>query len=257
MLLYLRDKQHLKSITEAEGNLAAIAWAYEGRRLSELADVAAMVNTNRAGTREGVELKPATIKQRLALLKAACRWGWKKHSLCESDPTTRMQLPTVRNERHVYATRQQMLQLARAADRHDVRVLIRVAFYSGMRLSEVCRAQVQGGAFFLADTKNATSRAVPIHPKLSTCLKHLPITTPKSTLERAWQRARSACGLGHIHFHDLRHSSASEMINADVDLYTVGQVLGHKDPRSTQRYSHLTHEKLAAAVGRIGSKRTV
>ena len=58
----------------------------------------------------------------------------------------------------------------------------------------------------------------------------------------------------HIHLHDLRHSTASEMINADVDLYTVGAVLGHKDPRSTQRYAHLMHQKLAAAVGKIGQK---
>ena len=57
-----------------------------------------------------------------------------------------------------------------------------------------------------------------------------------------------------LQLHDLRHSPASEMINADVDLYTVGQVLGHKDPRSTKRYSHLRHGTLAAAVGTIGRK---
>lgn len=254
VLLYLQDKRHLKSYTKAEENLAAIAWAYQGRTLSELADVANTVSAHRQAVREGKTLSPATIKQRLALLKAACRWAWKKHEICDADPTTRMQLPTVRNERHVYATRLQMLQLARAADRHDVRVLIRVAFYSGMRLSEVQRAQLRGDAFFLADTKNDTARSVPIHPKLRTCLKHLPLTAPTSTLERAWQRARERCGLQHIHLHDLRHSAASEMINADIDLYTVGQVLGHKDPRSTKRYAHLTHNKLAAAVATIGRR---
>ena len=56
----------------------------------------------------------------------------------------------------------------------------------------------------------------------------------------------------HFHFHDVRHSAASEMINAGVDLYTVGAVLGHKDSRSTQRYAHLATDTLAAAVGRIG-----
>lgn len=69
---------------------------------------------------------------------------------------------------------------------------------------------------------------------LLTCLRHLPIATPKPTLEAAWRRARAACGLEHVHLHDLRHSTASELINAGVDLYTVGAVLGHKDPRSTQ-----------------------
>ena len=45
-----------------------------------------------------------------------------------------------------------------------------------------------------------------------------------------------------------------ELINAGVDLFTVGRVLGHKDPRSTQRYSHLAIDTLTAAVGKIGRK---
>lgn len=251
---YLRDKRHLKSYRSAAENLAAIAWAYQGKPLSQLADVARLVSDTREGVREGVTLKPATVKQRLALLKAACRWAWKQHAICDADPTTRMQLPDVRNERHVYLTRRQMLQLASAADRHDVRVMIRAAFYTGMRLGELMRVEVAGGALHLADTKNGTRRSVPAHPRLRTCLPYLPLRAPKSTLQRGWQRTREVCGLGHAHLHDLRHSSASEMINAGVDLYIVGAVLGHKDPRSTQRYAHLRHETLAEAVGRIGRK---
>lgn len=44
------------------------------------------------------------------------------------------------------------------------------------------------------------------------------------------------------------------MVNAGVDLYTVGAVLGHRDPRSTKRYAHLTARTLADAVGTIGRK---
>ena len=58
-----------------------------------------------------------------------------------------------------------------------------------------------------------------------------------------------------MHFHDLRHSAASEMINVDIALYTVGAVLGHKDARATKRYAHLATRTLAAAVGQIGKKR--
>jgi site-specific recombinase XerD len=61
-------------------------------------------------------------------------------------------------------------------------------------------------------------------------------------------------GLGHARLHDLRHSAASEMINAGVDLYTVGGVLGHKSQVSTARYAHLAQAKLKAAVGTIGAK---
>ncbi len=44
------------------------------------------------------------------------------------------------------------------------------------------------------------------------------------------------------------------MINAKVDLYTVGAVLGHKDPRSTVRYSHLATATLADALRTVGKK---
>ena len=54
--------------------------------------------------------------------------------------------------------------------------------------------------------------------------------------------------------HDLRHSAASAMINAGVDLYTVGGVLGHQSATSTKRYSHLATSTLAAAVSMIGKK---
>jgi integrase len=252
--LYLRDKRHLKSFTATAEHLGQIAWAYAGKPLSALPAVAAEVVGAREGAREGTTLSDGTIRGRLAVLKAACRWAWKKHAICPHDPTARMQLPSPRNERHVYATRRQMLQLARAADRHDVRVLIRTAFYSGMRLGELQRVEVDGDMLHLADTKNGTRRSVPVHPAIRTCLPYLPLAAPKRTLQRGWERARALAGMEHLHIHDLRHSSASEMVNAGVSLYEVGQVLGHKDPRSTQRYAHLTADTLAGAIRKIGRK---
>ncbi len=253
---YLRDKTHLKSHRKALENLAQIAWAYEGKRFSDLPAVAELVNATREGVRDGVVLSSATVHQRLALLKAACRWGWKKHAMCENDPTARMILPVVRNERHVYASRTEAGRLARAADRRDVRALILAAFYTGMRLGELQRVEVRGDTLVLSDTKNGDRRAIPAHPKLARLgiLKQLPIATPKNTLQAAYRRARVRAKLPHIRIHDLRHSAASEMINADVDLYTVGAVLGHKDPRSTKRYAHLRQATLAGAIGKIGQK---
>jgi integrase len=246
---YLRDKSSLKSHKAAQQHLAAIAWAYLGKPMSALPAVAREVVAS-AGA-----LKPATVRQRLALLKAACRWGWKAHGLTPHDPTARMQLPAVRNERHVYASRAEVGRLAWAADRRDLRALILLAFYTGMRLGELKRAEPVGAALVLADTKNSDRRAIPVHPSAMRLLRYVPFAAPKITLQRAFQRARARAGLPHIHLHDLRHSAASEMINNDVDLYTVGAVLGHRDARSTKRYAHLKHETLAAAIGKIGKKR--
>lgn len=251
---YLRDKTGLKSYRSAAEHLGAIAWAYAGRPMSKLPEVAAAVNANRAGVREGIVVSAATVRNRLAVLKAACRHAWKVHGLTQSDPTSRMQLPTVKNARHVYASRAEVAALLRGCDRWDVAILILAAFYTGMRLGELQRVGVAGQMLELADTKNGDRRTVPVHPRLARWLKYLPLQAPKITLQRGFERARVRAGLPHIHIHDLRHSAASEMVNAGVDLYTVGQVLGHRDARSTARYSHLRHDTLAEAVGKIGRK---
>ncbi len=250
VILYLTDKAGKKAIKQTREHLAAIAWAFTGKTFSELTAIA------RAITAHGLEVgwAPATIKQRLAWLKAACRWGWKKHDMGEQDPTVKMQLPEVKNERHVYMDRGQMLALAWFSRSHSVRILLRTSFYSGLRLGELGTVEVLNGMLYLPETKNGERRSVPAHPKIQTCLQYLPLSMPKATLWKYLDRARKEAGLEGTTFHTARHSAASEMINAGVDLYTVGQVLGHKDPRSTQRYAHLTARALTSAVGKIGQK---
>jgi integrase len=60
----------------------------------------------------------------------------------------------------------------------------------------------------------------------------------------AWDHAVQRAGLKDFTFHSLRHSAASVLVQAGVPLYTVGQILGHKDPRMTARYSHLSQDHL-------------
>ena len=49
-------------------------------------------------------------------------------------------------------------------------------------------------------------------------------------------------------FHSLRHSYASRLVSRGVDLYVVGQLMGHSDLTMTKRYSHLRPDTLQAAV---------
>lgn len=250
VILYINDKRdRLKGFQSTVEHLNAIAYAYHGRPMSELPAVAAVVCGE-------TKWAPATIHQRLAWLKAACRWAWKKHNLTEHDPTGRMQLPSVTgNARHVYLSRRDMLTLARASGVPAVRVLMRCAFYTGMRLGELGRVEVDGDMLHLPDTKNGTRRSVPIVPKIRTCIDYLPLSMPDSTLHKYLTAARKKTGIVGNTFHDLRHSTASELINAGIDLHTVGKILGHKDARSTERYAHLTAGTLADAMGNIGKRR--
>lgn len=260
---YLRERApQLKRRANVEAELALMFWAYQGRPLSALPDVCKAYQSKAARDSEADRrrpLSPATIRNRIRYLTAACRYAWKHAGMGTHDPAARVTVPEVRNERQTYIGRAEMLQIARACTNRKARMVIRVAFYSGMRLSEILAARVVGNCWMLDDSKNGTPRMVPIHPRVAVCARRLKPTPDaqipkKITIQRCWQKARAKVGRVDLHFHDLRHSTASELINAGVDLYTVGRVLGHKDSRSTQRYSHLAVETLMAAVAKIGGR---
>lgn len=229
-------------------------WAYAGRYIDELPDVAREYVANAIGE-DGEPLAMATIRNRLAYIRAACRYAYKHHGYAQHDPAERMTLPSAKNERHHYVTRKEMLQIARRIRSRPCRRAVIVAFYSGMRQREILSCKLTEGAFLLEDTKNGERRMVPIHPKLKCYLGRMPIKAGASTISHNFKDAAMSIGLGHLRFHDLRHSTASALINAGIDLYTVGGILGHKNHKSTQRYAHLATDTLAAAVAKIGQKR--
>lgn len=255
MLAYLtRHAPGLKNRNDLEGALAILLPFYQGKSLSALPDVAKDYVEQAKG------IKPATIKNRLAYLRAACRWAWKHEGMGEHDPAERMVLPKVKNARHVYLARSQVLPVFRRMGLSWSRDAARVAFYTGWRISEVLTAQpleVSGQlCLSIPDSKNGQPRVVPVHPKVAHLVRgHWPPSVTKWTASKETKKALRDCGLGHARLHDLRHSAASEMINAGVDLYTVGGVLGHKSQVSTARYAHLAADKLRGAVLKIGARR--
>jgi integrase len=250
--VYLENHTQLKSFENIEQELLGMRDFYDRRPLGDLAGVCKEY-TKQATRLDGKPLSPATKRNRIRYLTSACRYAWKEHGMGSHDPAERVTVPAVNNSRQHYATRAEMLAIARACTNRNARMAIRIAFYSGMRLGEILRAVVRGNCWVLADTKNSNPRVVPIHPKVAVCARRFK-PGPKITIQRNWEKARARAGFDHLRFHDLRHSAASELIAQDVDLYTVGRILGHKDSRSTARYSHLAVGKLAEAVGRMGKK---
>ena len=100
-------------------------------------------------------------------------------------------------------------------------------------------------------SKTGKPRLVPVPAVAQKFLKALPLPLTYWQLNDEFVAARDAARLSHVRFHDLRHTAASWLINAGVDLYTVGRILGHSTPLTTQRYAHLSHASLKRAMAKL------
>ncbi|MFH1007853.1 MAG: site-specific integrase [Candidatus Latescibacterota bacterium] len=108
-------------------------------------------------------------------------------------------------------------------------------------------------------TKNYESRTIPMnsflygvlrkHPRRinSTFVFSNPEGKPWDNVRQSLSNAAERAGIGHLGLHALRHTFASQLVMAGVDLRTVQKWMGHKNIKTTMRYAHLapSHERAA------------
>jgi site-specific recombinase XerD len=117
------------------------------------------------------------------------------------------------------------------------------------------------------ETKSGRTRQIPLTIKLSTLLKlhklecvkkykRLPEYvfvhsghrySPSYVSDTFTKTARKA-GLEGVHFHTLRHSFASLLVQRGVSLYVVQGLLGHSSIRVTEQYAHLAPSTLRKGI---------
>lgn len=150
---------------------------------------------------------------------------------------------------------------ARRGQRLNVRLMLLLAAYAGLRCVEVAAVHhddYSDGLLYVTG-KGGKRRVVPIeHPELVTAL---------STFEGylfPWReghvtpghvtRLMSAMLPDHWTGHTLRHRFATEAYAGTRDLLAVGQLLGHSRPETTQRYVRLPSDALLAGVRAAASE---
>jgi len=148
-----------------------------------------------------------------------------------------------------------------------------VALHTGLRRGEQFRLRwsehvdFKTGIVTVADSKSGEPRHVPMNDTVRAVLRALPSRlksawvfpsetgeTPldaQNFVNRVFLPALRRAKIGNFHWHDLRHTFASRLVMAGVDLRTVQELLGHKTLAMTLRYAHLSPAHQLDAVQRL------
>jgi integrase len=147
--------------------------------------------------------------------------------------------------------------------------IVSCAILTGMRRGEILSLkweQVRGGFLYLEKTKTNEARQIPVSDALEAVFKeirrreHLKSEYVftfrqgriKDNVKKAFAAAVKKAGLVDFHFHDLRHTFASQVLLNGGTLHDLRELLGHKSMSMTLRYSHLTQESKRKAVNLLG-----
>lgn len=200
----------------------------------------------------------STINNRLWVfrrcLAAAAKEGWISKGAKNEIKNIRTS-----NERHVYLSRDQVDDLRSEFKNEECGRAMYLAAYTGLRRSELLRLTSEnvndkGHIVLGTETKSRRPRVIPVPEFIKQDLLPLPLQVGDSQLRGQWEKARSACNLEHVRWHDLRHTYASWLVKSGAPLAVVRDLLGHKDFSTTSRYVTFETKFLEESVALLDTK---
>ena len=211
------------------------------------------------------KVKGITTNRELALLKGMFTKAIDS-GLVMTNPVKKVKLISESDcQRERILTHDEERRLMDAAVPH-FRPFLVIALNTGMRRGEILNlrwAQVdfRSRLVHVIKTKRAKNRIVPMNKTLYETLKALRAEASGSDkvytwkhVQKAYEKARAGAKLDGLRLHDLRHTFATRLIQAGVDVFTVQRILGHSTITMTMRYVHSFEPEMRAAVEKLDEK---
>ena len=219
-------------------------------------------------TQRGAHHYYRTLK---AAFNKAIEWNY-----IESNPFAKIKFPKLSKSFPAFISEDELLIILTNTPYQYLRDIFTVGFYTGLRLGELINMKWNWVDLFQNQitvkcsnnfqTKSKKERNVPMSEKVKAILINrfnLAVHQPgevvfyrikgrklhQETISKQFKQAVRKSNLNEkIHFHTLRHSFASLLVQRGVSLYVVKELLGHEDIATTQIYSHLQQQNLKDAV---------
>jgi integrase len=207
-------------------------------------------------------IKHSTLNRELACLKTilnkAKEWGY-------IEQVPKIKIFKVDNQRVRYLTEEEEEKLLKIAP-EPLKSIIIIALNTGMRQGEILNLKwrdinFKDGIIIIQDSKSKEKRIIYMNQFTKEVFLNLLSNKSKEYvfekegkkldtfyISHLFAKLVKQAGIKDFRFHDLRHTFASRLVMAGVNLKTIQELLGHKDYKMSLRYSHLSPEIKKQAV---------
>ncbi len=211
---------------------------------------------------------PSTVNRELCLLSHAFNLAIKEWEWMDFNPVSHVSRERVNNQVERWLTFEEQEKVL-AVSPLWLREIIIFAVNTGWRRSEILALKWDKVDLFkktltILEQKNKGKDTQPFNERVLDVLKaRYKVRSIASNLVfydsegkefdgrhvlKVFTRTVKLAEIAHCRFHDLRHTFATRLVQAGVDLYKVQKLMRHKSPIMTQRYAHHYSESLRDGV---------
>lgn len=170
-------------------------------------------------------------------------------------------------ERFLSAEETERLRIAvERSENTQLKYIVALLLMLGCRKNELLQAtwdqfDLPGRTWKIPLTKSGKSRHVSLSMAAIAVLEKVPrwegcpyvvpnihTRKPFTGIYESFATAVRRAKIGHCRIHDLRHSFASNLVNAGQSLFVVSRALGHSTTQMSERYAHIANDTLLAAA---------
>jgi len=204
-----------------------------------------------------------------AAFNKAIDWGYIK-----SNPFKKIKLEKKQKNKPAFLNINQIEIICRHIDSEIIKDAVVLSFHTGLRLGELVNLKwkninLEDKIITVGDyefkTKARKQRIIPINDKVLELMnkvynpsqvyvfskgKKQPFTG--DYFSKKFKTACRSAGISDkVHWHSLRHSFASNLVQNGVPIYVIKELLGHSSITTTEIYSHLNVDSLREAVEKL------
>lgn len=160
--------------------------------------------------------------------------------------------PAPKEDRITPEEEARIMESARQSKNVYLPCIITIGFELGMRRGEIIKLRwewIKGDTIIIPDTKNGTTRKVPLTDRIKAEFNKLPrhisgrIFGNMKSFRDAWEHCLKRAGV-ETNFHRLRHEACSRLDEKGFTIPQICSISGHKSWESLKRYTHIKPETL-------------